>query len=153
MNGWAVFLYGSFRNGCLCFGQIILQFVIVPVQEFLKTIAAIAHARVEHAVVTANPGVPSAERIDETSRHLMRLSAQLHSHLFLVRPYVWVSCVFKLPLRSEVLKASRSLMGLSKSLASVDANGKTYQWNAERWESICEALGIYIEQDDRWPKE
>jgi hypothetical protein len=152
MNGWAVFwtvLSGTF---VFVFGQIILQFVIVPVQDFLKTIAAIAHARVEHAQVTANPGVLLAERMDETSRHLRRLSAQLHSHLFLVRPYVPVSRVFNLPSRSKVLQTSKSLIGLSNSVAS-DANGKTHQWNAERWESICEALGIYIEQDDRWPKE
>ena len=152
MNGWAVFwtvLSGTF---VFVFGQIILQFVILPVQDFLKTIAAIAHARVEHAQITANPGVPSAERMDETSRHLRRLSAQLHSHLFLVRPYVPVSRAFNLPSWSKVLQASKSLIGLSNSVASA-GNEKTHQWNAERWDSICAALGIYIEQDDRWPKE
>jgi hypothetical protein len=45
-------------SGTLVFvvGQIILQFFIVPVQEFFKTIAAIAHARIEVADVTSNPG-------------------------------------------------------------------------------------------------
>ncbi len=151
MNGWAVFY--TVLSGTVVFvvGQIILQFVIVPVQDFLKTIASIAHARVEHAHVTANPGVPSEERMGETSRHLRRLSAQLHSHLFLVRPYAPVSRVFKLPSRNQVLQASRSLIGLSNSLFS--ANEKTYQSNAGKWEGICDALGIYIEPDDRWPKE
>jgi hypothetical protein len=112
MNGWAVFW--AVLSGTLVFvlGQIILQFVIVPVQDFLKTIAAIAHARVEHAQVTGNPGVLLAERMDETSRHLRKLSAQLHSHLFLVRPYVPVSSMFNLPSRSKVMKASKSLIGL-----------------------------------------
>jgi hypothetical protein len=151
MNVWTVFytvLSGTF---VFVFGQIILQFVIVPVQEFLKTIAAIAHARVEDAQVTSNPGVLSAERMEETSRHLRRLSAQLHSHLFLVRPYVPVSRIFGLPSRDHVLQASRSLIGLSNSVFS--ANEKTYESNAGKWEKICDTLGIGIEPDDRWPKE
>jgi hypothetical protein len=152
MNAWVVLatvLSGTF---VFVFGQIILQFVIVPVQEFLKTIAAISNARIEHAHVTANPGSLTAERIDETSRHLRKLSAQLHSNLFLVRPYFPVSYVFKLPSRKQVLQASKSLIGLSNSVFSA-SNEKTYQWNAERWENICDALSIQIEQDDRWPKE
>ena len=151
MNGWTVFI--TVLSGTCVFvsGQIVLQFVIVPVQDFLKTIAAICHARVEHAQVTANPGVLSEDRMNETSQHLRRLSAQLHSHLFLVRPYVLVSRLFTLPSRNQVLQASRSLIRLSNSVFS--AHEKIYQSNASSWENICDTLGIYIEQDDRWPKE
>ena len=139
-------------SGTLVFvvGQMILQFFIVPVQDFFKTIAAIAHARIEVADVTSNPGVQSKERNEETSRQLRRLSGQLHSHLFLVRPYALVCRVSGLPSRAQVLQASGSLIGLSNSVFS--SNGKTIESNASRWDKICDNLGIDIEPDDRVPR-
>jgi hypothetical protein len=58
-----------------------------------------------------------------------------------VRPYVPVSRLFKLPSRNQVLRASKSLIGLSNSVFSA-ANEKTHQSNAARWENICDALGV-----------
>jgi hypothetical protein len=151
MNGWTVF--GTIVSGTFVFvlGQIILQFWIVPVQEFRKTIAAIAHARVEVGEVTSNPGVLVPERNDKASRRLRKLSAQLQSHLFLVWPYAPVARLFKLPSRDHVVQASRSLAGLSTSVFS--DTGRTPESNVRKWAKICDALGIELEPDARWTEE
>jgi len=116
-----------------------------------KTIGIISHSLVEHANIIQNPGVPSEEVIRATSQHLRKLSSQLHGHLYLVPSYRITSKVLLLPSQEKVLSASRSLMGLSNSVFR--ANDRTYEHNAKRVENICDSLGIYLEDGDRWPKD
>lgn len=130
-------------------GQLILKLVIEPVQEMRKTIAIISHSLIEHANIIHNPGVPHQEIIKETSQQLRKLSSQLHSHLYLVPCYMLTSWLFRLPTRANVLAASTSLIGLSNCLYR--ANDRIYEQNAKRVEKICDSLGIYMAEEDRWP--
>ena len=132
-------------------GQLVLKLMIEPVQEMKKTIGQISHSLIEHANVIQNPGVPSEEKIKETSQHLRKLSSQVQTHLYLVPLYNLTAQVFRLPSRAQVLAASQSLMGLFNSVFR--ATDKIYEHNSKRVEKICDSLGIFMSEGDRWPKE
>lgn len=132
-------------------GQLVLKLVIEPVQDLRKTIGAVSHALIEHASIFHNPGVPTAEAMNDTSRELRKLSSQLQAHLFLIPFYGATSRIFRLPSRKNVLDASGALIGLSNSVFHAREN--IYEVNTKRVEKICDSLGIYLPEDRRWPKE
>lgn len=132
-------------------GQLILKLVIEPVQEVKKTVGQISHSLIEHASVIQNPGVPSEEAMKETSQHLRKLSSQLQAHLYLVPFYNSTAKLFGLPRQDEILAASSALIGLSNSVFRASEN--IYKQNASRVEKICDSLGIFLSEDERWPKE
>ena len=131
-------------------GQLAVKLVIEPVQEAKKSIGSIAHALIEHANVVGNPGVPSAEVMEATSKHMRQLSSQLQSHLYLVPSYDRTAKIFYLPSKANILKASSNLIGLSNSVYR--ASDRVYEANAKRVEGIRDALGIFMSDDERWPK-
>lgn len=59
--------------------------------------------------------------------------------------------IFMLPARANVLKASSFLIGLSNSVFR--PSDSVYEANAKRAEAIHDALGIFIAETDRWPKD
>lgn len=140
-------------SGVLTFviGQIFVKLVIEPVHELKKTLGQISHALIEYANVINNPGVPSKEVIEQASKHLRGLSSQLQAHLYLVPFYAVTARIFFLPSEQKVRKASTSLIGLSNSL-SIPTQG-IYEENVRRVESVCDALGIFMAESDRWSKE
>ncbi|MBS0424331.1 MAG: hypothetical protein JSR71_07895 [Proteobacteria bacterium] len=140
-------------SGVLTFvlGQLAVKLVLDPVQELKRTIGQISHALVEHAWVIANPSVPPKETMNETSLLLRKLSSQLHAHLYLVPCYRVTVWLFRLPSQDKLLAAARALIGLSNSLYRVD--NQVYKFNAKRIERISDSLGIYLEEDSRWPDE
>ena len=87
----------------------------------------------------------------DTARELRKLSSQLQSHLYLVPAYPITAVVFRLPTRPKLLKAASQLMGLSNSLHRVTDH--VYERNAKRVENICDALSIYLPEEERPPKE
>lgn len=131
-------------------GQLVLKLMLEPVHELKKTIGQISHSLIEHANVYGNPGIPPLETMRETSQHLRKLSSQLQAHLYLVPLYGFTACLFRLPSRTKILSASKLLMGLSNSVFR--ATDKTYEYNAKRVESICDLLGIYFAESERWPE-
>lgn len=141
-------------SGVLTFvvGQLILKLVIEPVHAMKKTIAHVSHSLIEHANVIANPGVPRKEVMDNTSKHLRKLSSEIQSHLYLVPIYPVSAAIFRLPKKRDVLEASKALLGLSNSVFSA-RNDKVYENNAKRVEKVCDRLGIFLADDERWPRE
>jgi len=131
-------------------GQFVVKLVIEPVQETKKAIAQISHSLIEYGDIIQNPGVPAKEKTVEVSQHLRMLSAQLHSHLFLVPCYRVTAFVFRLPARDKILMAAKQLMGLSSAIFS---KSDAYEEIAKRRAMICDSLGIYFAADERWPKE
>lgn len=131
-------------------GQLVLKLVIEPVQDFRKTVGRISHALIERANVIQNPGVPTHEVMQETSRELRVLSSELQAHLYLIPSYCITRAAFRLPKRELVLQASQALIGLSNSV--YQATGRTYEANAKRVESICDSLGIFLPESSRRPK-
>jgi hypothetical protein len=132
-------------------GQLVLKLVIEPVHELRKTIGLISHVLIERANVIQNPGVPTEEVMDITSQELRKLSSLLQSHLYLVPKYDLTARVFRLPSKQELLNASSALIGLSNSVYR--ATGNVYEVNAKRVETVCDSLGIYLDEANRWPKE
>lgn len=132
-------------------GQLIVKLVIDPVQEMKKTIGQISHSLIEHANVISNPGVPSQEVMHETSKQLRQLSSQLQAHLYLIPTYNLSAKIFSLPAKVNILAASSSLIGLSNSVYRQSEH--IYEHNSKRVENICDTLGIYMSEGDRWPKE
>lgn len=132
-------------------GQLVVKLVIEPVQEMKKTIALVSHTMIERANIFQNPGVPPQEVMEETSQQVRKLSSQLRAHLYLVPAYRVTARLFFLPTIKHVLEASSSLIGLSNSVFR--ASGNIYEANAKRVESVCDSLGIYMEEEARWPKE
>jgi hypothetical protein len=132
-------------------GQLIVKLVIEPVQDARRTIGQISHALIERANVIHNPGAPSAEVMTETSRELRKLSSQLQAHLYLVPAYKATATLFRLPSRPKLLKAASHLIGLSNSLHR--ATDSVYEQNAKRVETICDALSIFLPDEERLPKE
>ena len=132
-------------------GQLILKLVIEPVHEVRKTIVAISHTLIERSNVIQNPGVPTQEVMDETSRELRKLSSQLRSHLYLVPRYRITARIFGLPTPDAIQSASSALIGLSNSVFQAREN--IYEVNAKRVETVCDSLDIYLAKEDRWPKD
>jgi hypothetical protein len=132
-------------------GQLILKLMIEPVQELRRTIGVISHALIERANVIQNPGVPTEEVMKETSQELRKLSSQLQSHLYLVPLYGVTARIFRLPAPDKIRAASGALIGLSNSVFR--ASEGIYKANSERVEMICDSLGIYLAEGDRWPKD
>ena len=132
-------------------GQLILKLVLDPVQETKRLIGKIAHSLIEHANVIQNPGVPTEEKMKETSEHLRKLSALLEAQLYLVPLYSATAFVFRLPSREHLLSAARSLMGLSNSVFR--ASEGIYKQNSRRVENICDSLDIFMVDGDRWPSD
>jgi hypothetical protein len=132
-------------------GQLVLRLIIEPVQELRRTIGVISHALIERANVIQNPGIPTNEVMDETSRELRKLSSQLQSHLYLVPIYRITAWVFRLPPAERIRAASSNLIGLSNSV--FQARESIYKINSKRVETVCDSLGIYMADGDRWPKD
>lgn len=133
-------------------GQLVLKLVIDPVQEQRRTIGRISHALIEYANVIANPGVPTEERMMQASTTLRSLSAELQTHLYLVPLYTITARVFRLPKNDAIMKATKSLIGLSNSVFQVTSD-RTYEYNSKKVEAVCDELEIYYPDDERWPDE
>ena len=135
-------------------GQLVVKLVIEPVQETRNTIGQISHTLIEDGDAIHNAAfkseVVSQERANEVSQHLRKLSAQLHSHLFLVPCYQETARIFRLPTRDGILAASEKLMWISNSFRS--SMEDVHKQITTREESICNVLGIYFPKDRRWPK-
>ncbi len=146
---WTVFL--TVLSGVLTYvlGQLVLKLVIEPVQALRKTVGVISHALIERANVIQNPGIPTEKEMEETSRELRKLSSELRSHLYLIPRYDLTAWVFRLPTAEKIREASSSLIGLSNSVFK--ARDSIYRINAKRTESVCDSLGIYVADGDRWP--
>lgn len=133
-------------------GQLISKLLIEPIHEMKKTIGKISHSLIENGQVIANPGLIGKEREEETSRHFRSLSSQLQASLYLVPKYDCSSTLFGLPSRAKVLSASTDLIALSNSVY-LTTETKIYQQNAKRKERICDSLGIFMSEDERYPED
>ena len=148
-------VFWTVLSGVITFvvGQLVVRLVVEPVQELKKTIAQISHALIQHRSVYQNPGVLGQEVENETSSKLRDLSSQLHAHLFLIPSYSKTARVFCLPPQDRVLEAAKSLDNLSKGVFKATGDsGRLIEHNVKERENICKCLGIYMPDEERWPK-
>ncbi len=124
-------------------GQIALKLVIEPVQDLKRTIGVISHSLIERGNVIYNPGVPTRDVMDETSRELRKLASQLRSHLYLIPRYPLMAGIFRLPHHAGIEAASKALIGLSNGVH--EAHENTHRVNTANVKTVCDSLRIYNE--------
>ena len=118
-------------------GQIITKFFVEPIHDQFRLIGEIADSLIFYANLYMNPGSGKPEKMDEAAQKLRQQSSQLRARTYAIRWYeLWefVGLVLK---RTDVMEASRNLMGLSQFVHQGDA----LENEERRWE-IEKRLGI-----------
>jgi len=147
---WTVALTVVFGVIIFVLGQLVVSLIIEPAQNLRRTIAAISHALIERANVIQDGGLSTKAVMDETSAELRKLSSQLQSRFYMVPLYRITASVFRLPAAEKIRAASGALIGLSNSI--VQSRESVYKINAKRVQIVCDSLGIYLDEENRWPK-
>lgn len=120
--------------------QLILKLVIIPIQEFKRTIADISLALVEHAHIFSNPNGEYTQKEKDVSEIIRNLSSKLNAQLYLIPYYTLNSVVFKLPPMRSVFEASKHLIGLSNGFNRKISDGFR---NIDKANKVRENLNIY----------
>jgi hypothetical protein len=147
---WTVALTVVFGVIIFVLGQLVVSLIIEPAQNLRRTIAAISHALIERANVIQDGGLSTKAVMDETSAELRKLSSQLQSRFYMVPLYRITASVFRLPAAEKIRAASGALIGLSNSI--VQSRESVYKINSKRVQIVCDSLGIYLDEENRWPK-
>ncbi|MEH2415452.1 hypothetical protein [Nostoc sp.] len=127
-------------------GQLVLKLIIEPIQEFRKTVADIAFALIEYANIYSNPGYAGNELENKASQELRKLSSRLNAQIYLIPGYTTISKLFKLPSKTNLLEATRELIGLSNGVFKSPID--LVNTNLERAKRIRITLGIYDAKSD-----
>ncbi|MEH1939451.1 MAG: hypothetical protein V7L01_04420 [Nostoc sp.] len=126
--------------------QLILKFIIEPIQEFRKTVADIAFALIEYANIYSNPGYAGNELENKASQDLRKLSSRLNAQIYLIPGYRTISNLFKLPSKTNLIEAPSELIGLSNGVFKSPID--LVNTNLERAKKIRIILGIYDPKSD-----
>lgn len=134
MSGTAVYVLG----------RIVARFLVEPIQEMRRTIAAVALA--EHSDVYSNPGLHNggaqgnqlAERYPGTRHHFPQLMARLEAATYQIPWYPGLAEKIGFPSQERVDDAVRGLTGIQNSRWSEDACLE----NVKRAKKIRDALRI-----------
>lgn len=122
----------------LVVGQVVIRFVLEPLQDQRKTIAEIGAALIVYANVYANveslksAGNPRADDLRfEAERRFRFLASQMRAQTAMVPAYRLIAWVFRLPSRPDVYAASKSIIGLSNASLGGASGMMTDQWARE----------------------
>ncbi|MBI3897582.1 MAG: hypothetical protein HY308_04705 [Gammaproteobacteria bacterium] len=129
------------------FGQIAVKLLIDPVQEFKRVVADIAHGLIEYANVFGNPDVADQETERKVSTELRKYSSRLNAQMYLVPAYGFMSKIFGLPKKKNVVKAAAQLIGLSNGFGGNNPNRGVI--NSYRAQHVKDALGIFVPGNER----
>ena len=101
-------------------GRIIEKFYIEPIHDLRRTIAEIAQELIFWANIYTAGGLAKEDVMNEASSTLRRLSSKLRACQNVV-PFRGPLCrVTRLPLKDDVFKAARGLIGLSNMVYDGD---------------------------------
>lgn len=103
----------------LVFGQIVIKFVIEPIQRQQELIGKIAHNLIYYADIWSNPGFASKENHEEPSKIFRQQSSELRALTNLIKGYHYFSGLGLVPSFENVDKAAKNLIGLSNSLIGI----------------------------------
>jgi len=122
-------------------GQIIVRFVIQPIEELKKTIGEVADLLIYYANwYSGGPWLPEKQDIAETAKSALRQKAsQLRGRANVVPCYAIFSRLSLLPTRGNIIKASDCMIGIVNSL-----DGTHGRENKGRRKEIVEALGLWL---------
>lgn len=111
-----VFLVILSGTGVFILGQIVLKFVLDPVQEQKKLIAEVADALVFYANLYSNPGDNLKKEREEAQQKIRQLGTLLLAKTYLIPAYDWFACLGLVPSFSEITNAHHSLIGISNGV-------------------------------------
>lgn len=121
-------------------GQIVLKWIIEPIQELRKLKGEILfHLANDHATIH-NAKTVKKETALEVGRTLERLGASLLANQHLIPMYSRIQNVFHLPDREKIQFAAKQLRLISNSIFG-EAHDIHYQLDLYR-KDVCEALGL-----------
>ena len=95
------------------FGQVLLKFLIEPVHELRKAIAAVRFSLLFFAPDILTPIGRTPESSTTARNALLKNSADLYICCEAIRGYSAISFIFRLPEKSKALSAAKWLRGLS----------------------------------------
>lgn len=121
-------------------GQIVLKWMIEPIQEFRKLKGEILFHLANDYATIQNAKVVEKDAALEVGKVLERLGASLLATEHLIPMYSRIRCIFSLPEREGIQFAAKRLRLISNSMFS-DAEDIHYRLDLYRID-ICEALDI-----------
>ncbi len=118
-------------------GQVVVRFLIEPIQEQYKVIGRIASSLLFYANVYANPGFVAKEFSDETTESLRRHASDLISSTRMIPLYRLWEVLGVSPKSEEIKQAFKDLIFLANSTHT----GST-EWNIGARRRIEKSLHI-----------
>ncbi len=132
------------------FSQLVIRFVLDPIQEQRRCIAEVATVLVKEADRFSNPPFaigaelnqeyfdsPAAERQQETKDAVRRCAADLRATLYVIPGYRWLEQWGVVPSRAKIARSASLLIGIS-NLTFVGDGGKNHESATE----VRRLLGI-----------
>lgn len=128
-------------SGALVFilGQLFIEFILKPIQEFKDIRARVAWALVYYANIYSNPQDVKykSEKYDTASEKLRMLSADLEA--FVIRKPKLLNLFFD---DKKILEARSELIGLSNSVYKVSSDDMVYDFIDNRRAKIVINLNL-----------
>ena len=124
-------------------GQWVVKFVIEPLSEQAKITGEITYALIYYANIYMNPG-SEKELNKETSEALRRLASRLLASTHAVPCYRFLHFLRMVRKKSDVVRASRKLIGLSNTVSSISFSSGDVPNNRTRKANIIKGLGIKL---------
>jgi len=121
-------------------GQIVIRFLIEPLQEQRRVLGAIAAALLRSAPVLADSGDESAAAkaaAFEAAQEFRRLSIDLVTQSWAIRPYGALAALCVVPSWGDVASAASSLVGLSNFAPRPD-----FQQKIKLAQNVAARLGM-----------
>lgn len=100
----------------LVVGQVVIKFIIEPIQEQAKTIGKIASDLIYYANIYTNPGLGDEKELNDASKALRQHASQLRGQTQAIPWYRFWSMLGFVPTRDNVIKASANLISLSNTV-------------------------------------
>lgn len=123
-------------------GQIMMKFIIDPLQKQKLLIGEIAADLIFYADIIANPGDDNIERRKEAKKQLRQKASLLRSYTYLIPSYQSLTIIKFAISKSSITIASRNLVAISNNLGTsnnlVGAAIKNVEWRDE----IKQNLGL-----------
>ena len=109
-------------GGILVFvvGRIIERFSIEPIHEQLRLTGEIADSLIFYANLYSSPGIGNPEKMGEASKVLRQQASQLMARTHVIPWYKLWQLLRIVPKHTDVIEASRNLIGLSNSIHQGD---------------------------------
>ena len=118
-------------------GEILLKFVLEPLQEYKKVIGKIDNKLKYYANVITNSGLPK-DMVDEAVKVLRDISCELEATYKQISFKHFFNKIYVIPKEKQVSDASKSLIYLANSSGMI---GKEVE-NSEEIEKVREKLNI-----------